>query len=242
MTAQQKKQTERAMLLGLMRRLDIAATLLPGDFESPDLAIELNGNTIGVEVTEVQKSSDERARRAPKDAVVEKCKAEFESHGGSPLSVCFTFCRGAKIGRSNHSTICQQVVDLLLAAGEAEEFEVRVIKADRFPHPLNEKLSELRFWREPRRGIWQCMEATWVAPLTAKILQERIDAKSALLPVYRSKGYDAYWLLICAHPTNPACQFEVARDFQSEEVRSPFDRTFFFNGWQVLELAQAKPS
>jgi len=104
----------------------------------------------------------------------------------------------------------------------AKAFRWRFI-ASSLPHPLS-----------ARSG--QCSEASWVAPLTTEILQERVDVKKNRLPHYRARGYDEYWLLICAHPINPACQFEATRDFDPAQVLSPFDRSFFYNCWQTLSL------
>lgn len=234
-----KKQFERAMLHGLLQQLAIPAELLSGDFESPDLAIALDGSTIGVEVTEVQKSREERARRAPKDDIVERAKRGYETRGGLPLSVCFSFLDKADLRTVNRSDLSLRIVEFIFSQNLTDEYNVLAVDGERLPASLRHCFRELRFWRESRRGIWQCSEASWVAPLTNEVLQERVDAKKRLLPDYRVNGYDAYWLLICAHPTNPACRFEVARDFDPVRVQSPFDRTFFYDRWHALELGLA---
>lgn len=227
------------MLHGLLRQLAIPAGFLPGDFESPDLAIVLDGNTIGVEVTEIQKSKEERARRAPKDDILVRAKRRYETQGGFPLSVCFSFFDKTDIRTVNRSDLSLRIAEFLLNQHPTHEYDVLAMAGERLPPVLRQYFREIRFWRESKHGIWQCSEASWVAPLTKEILQERVDAKKGLLPAYRAKGYDTYWLLICAHPTNPACRFEVARDFDPVHVRSPFDRTFFYDCWHTLELGLA---
>ncbi|WP_163841150.1 hypothetical protein [Pseudoxanthomonas sacheonensis] len=238
-TALRKKQFERAMLHGLLQQLAIPARFLSGNFESPDLAIVLDGNTIGVEVTEIQKSKEERARRAPKDDILERAKRGYEAQHGPPLSVCFSFYDRASIQTVNRSDLGRAIVEFLLSLRLEHEYEVVIAAGERLPPMLRQYFRELRFWRESGHGIWQCSEASWVASLTKEVLQERADAKKDLLPGYRAKGYDAYWLLICAHPTNPACRFEAARDFCPAHVLSPFDRTFFYDRWHALELGLA---
>lgn len=224
------------MLCGLLRHMGIPAEILPGDFESPDLAIALDGGTIGVEVTEIQKSKEERAKRAPKDSLIERAKREYEANSRPPLSVCFSFSDRANIQAVNRTQLSRQIVEFLVDQRLGHEYGVVTATRERLPSALQKHFRELRFWREAERGIWQCSEASWVAPLTAEVLQDRIDAKKDRLPVYRAKGYDAYWLLICAHPTNPACRFEATRDLDTAQVLSPFDRTFFYDCWQALEM------
>ncbi|MFY2765066.1 hypothetical protein [Arenimonas sp. MALMAid1274] len=236
MTAQRKKLFERQMLYGLLERLEVPAQILPGDFEAPDLGAVLNGKLIGIEVTEIQKSKVERAKRAHKDDVVERVRCGYEANNGPPLSVCFSFNQGVDLAEINRAELSQEIVGLLLNVSLKENFDAVVLAGELLPAALQRIVRELRFWRETNRCVWQCIEASWVAPLTTEVLQERLDVKSVLLPTYRKKGYDAYWLLICAHPTNPACRFEAARDFDPTQVLSPFDRTFFYDGWQAVEL------
>lgn len=230
------------MLHGLLQQLAIPAQILSGNFESPDLAIVLDGRTIGVEVTEIQKSKEERARRAPKDDILERAKRGYEAQRGPPISVCFSFFDRADTRTVNRSDLSRKIVDFLLSLRLEHEYDVVAMAGERLPPALRQYFRELRFWRESRRGVWQCSEASWVAPLTKEIIQERVDVKKDLLPDYRVKGYDAYWLLICAHPTNPACRFEPARNFDPTHVLSPFDRTFFYDCWHALELGSAAGS
>ena len=239
MTAQQKKQIERAMLHGLLTRLNIPANFLLGQFESPDLVVVLEGQTIGVEVTEIQKSREERAKRAPKDDILKRCRIAYELKGGPPVSVSLSFLDEADLRSSNRAEISQRIVELLMWPDHDIKFEVHILNGERLPAELRQHIQEIRFWGESDVETWQCIEAASVDQLTTQVLQERVDAKNLLLPAYRKKGYGAYWLLICADPINPACRFEAARDFDPAQVRSPFDRTFFYDGWHALELGQA---
>lgn len=240
MTAARKKDFERRMLFGLLRQLSIPAEILPGNFESPDIPILLDGMTIGVEVTEIQKSAEERSKRAPQEEIVERAKRDYEALGGPPLSVCFSFFDGADIRNVNRVNLSSWISQFLLTVLPDNEYEGVVAGVEQLPHDLRRYFRELRFWRESKLGIWQASNATWVALLTKEVLQERVDAKKALLPDYLKKSYDAYWLLICAHPINPACRFEIRGDFIPGQISSPFDRTFFYDCWQTIELgAQA---
>lgn len=236
MTASLQKNFERAMLHGLLKQMSIPAEIASGDFESPDLVMAFGNHTIGVEVTEIQKSKEERARRAPKDDIVRRAKQKYEASGRSPISVTFSFTQKADIRSVNRSDMGLIIADLLGGIRIDSEYETVVLTEGELPSALKDCIREIRLWREEKRGIWQCSEASWVAPLTPEVLQERVDAKKVCLSKYRMKGYDAYWLLICAHPTNPACRFEVARDFDPKLIESPFDRTFFYDGWHALDL------
>lgn len=241
-TALRKKEFERTMLQGLLNQLEIQAEFISGEFESPDLAIICDGITVGVEVTEIQKSKEARARRAPKDDILKRAREGYEARLGPPISVSLSFLNSADVLSINRSDLSQSIVEFLLGLQIEVAYDVVIRAGDDLPLELRQYFREVRCWREDQRGVWQCSEASWVAPLTKDILQERVDAKGELLSLYRTKGYENYWLLICAHPTNPACRFEIARDLDPAHIISPFDRTFFFDCWQTIELGVASPS
>lgn len=237
MTARRKKHFEQAMLQGLLQRFTIPAHLVDGDFESPDAVILLEGRTIGVEVTEIQKSAEERAKRAPKDDILRRAKHAFDATNRKPVSATFSFVESEDLRWVNRVEIGEQISQFLLEQQHEENYDLVVSKGNQLPQTLRPYIREIRSWSESVRGIWQCSEATWVAPLTQDTLQECVDKKQQLLSLYKAKGYDAYWLLICAHPTNPACRFEPARDLDPTKIISDFDRTFFYDAWHAIELA-----
>ncbi len=210
--------------------------MLEGDFESPDAAIVLGEQTIGVEVTEIQKSVEERARRAPKDDILQRAKRDYEAPGRFPISATFSFNESEDLRQINRADLGRKIADVLVSHDVRGVYEPIVLRSDALPFPLRGYFREIRFWGETVRGVWQCSEATWVSPLTHGVLQQIVDRKRDRLATYWSKGYDAYWLLICAHPTNPACRFEASLDFDPSTVVSDFDRTFFFDAWHAMEL------
>lgn len=84
---------------------------------------------------------------------------------------------------------------------------------------------------------WSAPVASWVQGITNERLQPIIDSKVADLAQYREMGCDAYWLLIYARVGKAAEVFDTALGFDSSTLASPFDRTFFYDGWRSIELA-----
>lgn len=236
MTRSEKKSFERSMLSGLLGRTAMKAIVLDDDMEAPDLAMIMDGKRVGVEVTEIQKNANERALRAPKDDLVRRARRLYEGRGGIPLSVTFSFHYQVDMRNVDRKTLSNQIAEFLAARAPNLPGQLCVIAGDALPPELRCWLRELRFWTVGTSSIWQIAEAGWVAALTPGVLQEAVNGKASLLPIYRLKGFDEYWLLICAHPRNPACRFDPGPDFDGAAVCSPFDRTFFYDAWHLLEL------
>ncbi|NII74191.1 hypothetical protein FHW84_002776 [Dyella sp. SG562] len=239
MTLPTKKVFERLMLEGLLERLSIRGSVLDQDLEAPDLVMTLDGKQIGVEVTEIQKSDEERAVRSPKEDILRKARKLYDAGGGRPLSATFSFQHGVDLRRGiNRQVLAVQLARFLTDHAPTTPITLSTFVGSELPDELRPWLSAVRFWTTNSPGIWQIAEAGWVAALTPAILQPVVDAKATLLPNYRLRGFDAYWLLICAHPSNPACRFDPCPGFDGAAVRSPFDRTFFYDCWHWLELGR----
>jgi hypothetical protein len=224
------------MLDGLLGRAEIEAIVLDDEIEAPDLAMIIAGKRVGVEVTEIQKSANERALRAPKDDVVRRARRQYEGCGGIPLSVTFSFHYQTDMRSVDRKTLGSQIADFLALRAPKRPGQLCVIADDALSPELRCWLRELRFWSVETSSIWQIAEAGWVAALTPNVLQDAVNGKASLLSTYRLKGFDEYWLLICAQPLNPACRFEPGDDFDAAAVCSPFDRTFFYDAWHLFEL------
>lgn len=224
------------MLSGLLGRASIKATILEDEIEAPDLAVIIDSKRVGVEVTEIQKSAHERALRAPKDDIVRRARRLYETQANIPLSVTFSFHYQVDMRSVDRKTLGSQIAEFLAAMAPNRPGQLCVLAGDALMPELRCWLRELRFWTVETSSIWQIAEAGWVAMLTPKVLQEAVDGKASLLPSYRLKGFDEYWLLICAQPLNPACRFDPGPEFDAAAVSSPFDRTFFYDAWHLLEL------
>lgn len=243
MTSQRKKVYERTTLEAFLRRASIPAVLLEGNFEAPDAVIELANRQIGVEITEIQKSREEREARSIKEDLLRRTRQRYQTVDAPPISVTLSFHLLADLREIRRTLrknvlddLARQTAEVLYANARPYEKGVVVLSNQQLPPDLRPWLRELRFWGSEGTSIWQISEASWVAPLTASVLQERVDAKTRRLTDYRLNGYPEYWLLICADPLNPACRFEPARDFDPATITSPFDRTFFYDAWFLIEL------
>lgn len=236
MTLDRQKDFERTILQGFLNHASIPAVINPGKFEAPDALITIASKNVGVEITEIQKSRGERRIRSSRDDLLRQIKQHYDSAGGSPICATFYFRKNEEIRRPERKNLGERIAEIIVAESICRSESVAIVTGAQLPAPIGNWLHEIRFWKTDGSCIWQISEASWVAPLTSEILQERVEAKARCLPSYRLKGYAEYWLLICADPMNPACRFDPARDFDPKKVISPFDRTFFYDAWHLIEL------
>lgn len=240
MTEEHQKEFERAILQGFLRRASIPGVPKEGDFEAPDAVITIGCKEVGVEITEIQKSTDERRIRSLKEDLLRRTRRCYESAGGRPICTMISFRNNVAISESKREreALAEKIAQILIAGSLRLVGSVSVVAETQLAAPLGNRLREIRFWGADGDCIWQISEANSVAPLTIEVLQERIEAKAQRLPSYRLKGYAESWLLICADPRNPACRFDPPVAFDPKKVTSPFDRTFFYDAWHLIELGQ----
>jgi hypothetical protein len=229
-----KKKFEVGMLRRMLDQMGIPATVLEERTESPDCAIELHGTRIGVEVTQVQKDEAQRARFTRVRDLVEQARNTYTNAGGRSRVVHFHL-NSRESFRIDRVALGKRIARLLLTLGDED---VAITGRD-VPSDLSAFVWGMTT-HVASQELWYPSQATWVAPFTVELFQERIDAKRRKLQTYRSKEYAEVWLLICADMANPATQFDNHVDFDPTQVESPFDRTYFCNGWQSFRLGTFK--
>jgi hypothetical protein len=131
----------------------------------------------------------------------------------------------------------------LVAAHSVEPNEIKVLCAEEFDDELPDSVCRVRIYGLPEPTLkdhWTVAGAGWVAPLTSQHIDERIQAKAALLPNYR-KVVAENWLVIVSEGRSPSQFFDQTSIKSLDAFESPFERTYFydhFNG-TVIQLTRA---
>lgn len=231
------------MVAGLLRRLGFphdTVAPLKDTHDGPDVLITAHGCSIGVEVTQIQTPPEERESYSWMEEIVRRAERAYLDAGGPPVRVQLSFLPGTNLRGVDRREAGRPLAQFLLDPPGSVHSGISSVEPRNIPGPLSGHVLQLQFWSEPDPGPWQCIQAGPVEALTDEVPAAAIARKTERLPAYRNKGFDKYWLLICAPPENPACRFEDGRNFSPSTIESPFDRTFFYDGWQMFELGNRK--
>ena len=230
-----KRIEERQILAAFLAASRLPAHVV-GEGEAPDFTLSIDSRTVGVEVTQIQKSPAERARQSYLQEVIRRARDDYAAVGAPPRCVSLHFSDHAPRAGDSRRDLAREISAHL--AGQPDDAEVHTQRRSQFSTVMARNVESVTFWRTDEPVIWQSIEATWVAPFTAAHFQERVDAKHEKLDSYRDRGFDEIWLLIGAGQTNPAQRFDWHASFDPGEIRSRFDRTVFCDGWRTFELGQ----
>jgi hypothetical protein len=247
-----KKMHERFLLDRFLEHQGITPTRIdPG--ESPDFLIDIEGRTVGIEVTELFiRSNKSEAHPQPEEEpllqaaesitnlIVSKARKIYFDADNPPVLSTIWFSDRITLDKKKDDQIAEliahQIQSMNLKNSQAvtwrssEENEERSL-SESVDIIYTCKVPELRFarWTVARPGL--------VAPLTRKRLQEVIDKKAEKINAYKKRA-EEIWLLIVADRTQPSQKFSVKPDFPVTSLSSPFTRTFYFGyiSGDVLEF------
>lgn len=95
-----------------------------------------------------------------------------------------------------------------------------------------ELFSFIQIYRQPDSIAphWLALSAGWLAPLTAELVQSRIDEKASYIASYRA-AFSEVWLLIGVRGADPSQSFGFDTEGLEGTFRCPFDRAYFFDGF-----------
>lgn len=228
-------------LLNLMK---IDGHIADDSGEAPDLVIEVGADRIGVEVTEIfQKSYDAgmlpQARETFARQVLAKAKQIYIDAGGRPCSVFVLFSTGHDLRKVQRDTLAHQLA-AFVASTEPTPSQLRQWRPTCVDNPLPEVITFVQVYGHPLESQthhWTAPAAGWVAPLTPRILQSRIDEKSKLLDKYRTRT-PVVWLLLVSDSANPSQFFDLPSEEVARSVSSTFNRTFYLAAFKdyAIEL------
>ncbi|MGA2808863.1 MAG: hypothetical protein ABSE87_12065 [Terracidiphilus sp.] len=240
---EKKKQRERFLLDRFLEHQGITPTrIVPG--ESPDFLIDLEGRTVGIELTELFiRSNKSEANPKPAeesllkriesnaDRIMSRAREIYFLAGNPPvlskIVISDRITLDKKKGDQIAELIAYQIQSMSLENSQAVKW--RSCEEENEKHPLldlvyfihTERVPELRF------AHWTVVKAGLVAPLTPEYLQAEIDKKAKKIDTYRKKA-EEIWLLIVADPTQLSQKFSVPTEFPICSVSSPFTKTLYY--------------
>jgi len=238
-----KKQHERFLLDQFLGHQGITPKRVdPG--ESPDFLINLDGRTVGIEVTElfIQRCSSE-ARLLQHDSlrqaiesvttiIVDKAREIYFAANNPPVLSHILFSNGItpNINKRKGDQIAKLIADQIqrMSLQDSEGFEW-TSREDEKESPLSEWVSFISAHRVPERFTrWSPNSAGLVSTLTPARIQEQIDRKGSKINAYKSHA-EEIWLLIVADRSRSSQKFSVMPDFSLDSICSPFAKTFYYD-------------
>jgi|ERR1035441_7117056 hypothetical protein len=244
---EKQKRRERFLLDRFLEYQGITTTRIDTG-ESPDFLIDIEGRTIGIEVTELFIRSNKSKIHPPTKAhpllqaiesnssqIVSEARKIYFDAGNSPVRSQIVFSSRVtpdidkKKGDQIAKLIAEQIQSMRRQDSQVASWRSR--EDENEEHPLSEwvifisarRVPELRFarWFSTNNSVGM------VSPLTPERLQEEIDKKAPKISAYKKRA-EEIWLLIVADSTRSSQMFSVKPDFPVDSVSSPFTRTFYY--------------
>ncbi|MGB8477977.1 MAG: hypothetical protein WCE63_03940 [Acidobacteriaceae bacterium] len=212
----------------------------------PDFLLDLDGRTVGIELTEVFVRPDKSKThpRAAEEPLLQEVESitnlivsrarEIYSEANNPLvlaKIVFSqITRDKQKGKQIAELIADKIRDMASRnSSEAVDWEPDV--RDNGAHLLSEAVAfiHIRSVPEERFAPWKVERAGLVASLTLKHLQDRINLKAQKLSGYKkNKNFEEIWLLMVADRTRPSQMLLRRSDLPIELLSSPFAKTFYY--------------
>jgi hypothetical protein len=215
--------------------------------EAPDFEIEVEARRIGVEVTELFHSPQPgqlplQAASSISAEIVQRAQRLHAAIGGPSLRVSVAFSDRRGLGSIRRDQAAQALLDIvhetLLQPGTALDWRPR------YKEDLKraEVFSHVHIYRQPPtiQPHWLVVAAGWVAPLTAELVQSRIDQKALRMAQYQS-ALPEIWLLIGVLGRDPSQFFEVDSSQPNVTMNSPFHRTYYLDLFRGVALELHAP-
>ena len=241
-----KKRREKFLLDRFLEHQGMAPTRIdPG--ESPDFLINLDGRTVGIEVTElfIQRCNSE-ARLLPKDPplqaiesistqIVSKAREIYFDANNPPVlsQILFSNRITPDIDKRKGDQIAKLIADQIqsMSRQDSEVADWRSREDEKDENLLSEWVIFISAWRVPKLRFAQWSPTNnsvgLVATLTPERLQEEIDKKASRINAYKKRA-EEIWLLIVADRTRSSQKFSVMPDFPLDSISSPFAKTFYY--------------
>jgi hypothetical protein len=239
-----KKRREKFLLDRFLEHQGITPTRIdPG--ESPDFLINLDGRTVGIEVTElfIQRRNSE-ARLLSEDPplqaiesistqIVSKAYEIYSDANNPPVRAQIVFNRIIPVDKRKGYQIAKLLADQIqsMSCRDSKGSIWRSRDDEKEENPISEWVIFISTWRVPERRFARWIPTNnsvgLVYTLTPKRLQEEIDKKASRISVYKQRA-EEIWLLIVADRTRSSQKFSVMTDFPLDTISSPFAKTFYY--------------
>ncbi|MBP5987967.1 MAG: hypothetical protein KA538_12360 [Azonexus sp.] len=230
-----RKERERFLVESFIRNASLQAEIVEAR-EAPDFIIRVDGKLLGLEVTELFVSDTPggeslQARESISSQIVANAQRLYQAAHGAPVHLSMCFFPGMSLRDINRDKTAQAICDFVLALDIAvseridwrpedyEDQQIQLPEQIAFVHALGVPSFDMAHWAEARAG--------WVAPLEEASLQQRINEKAKRIATYRN-AIPTNWLLVVADAMKPSSLIKAKSNFAANNLRSPFDRTFFY--------------
>lgn len=238
-----KKQYERFLLEQFLAVSQISARVDDDTGEAPDFIIRINGQQVGVEVSELFTAQiGRRYSLQEHEALAQRILAHanqlYRGSGAQHAHVSVHFSTSSDLRTLDRDQTASQLSDFvqsqMLSPGQLVQWW-----PDYVMRPLPEAITFVNMLGVPETGMahWSAPSAGWVAPLTQETLQARVDEKAALLAKYTLR-VATNWLLLVSDGDKPSQFFDQPTPEVASAVLSPFERTFYFGRFRrtIIEL------
>lgn len=231
-----KKLRERYILERFRQIAGLEFQILDDSREAPDFLVLFEGREIGVEITELfvptnRGEMELQARTSITTQIAHRAKMRYIDIGGKPVHVSIHFAPGDSFSDLRRDAAVERLAQFVLA----QDLSLNEYRAWRQTYPYTElprQVSALHMLALPQwsMALWTVPEAGWVTPLTEEILQAQVDEKAGKLAQYRRVASEV-WLVMATLGSTAAQLFEIAPEFKPDLIRSPFDRTYYVDGF-----------
>jgi hypothetical protein len=237
----------------------------PGGEGRPDFIGEVSGETVGVEITEINipkkiypggleehevakwrivnpvyktYGKTVRENEVTKQRIVDRACEKAEDAGLPPLRVSVYFT--GNLPRGREASLTERLCEIVQRCCPEPGQEVELSEEDGLSN---------EFWMLAIRNLvgehvehhWDYIEAGGVETEFSSHLQEIIDTKSAKIPQYR-QYCSMCWLIIAALGDRPSSFYQAGEQVRTARYESGFDKVFFLNlaFGSVVELSLEK--
>ncbi len=222
-----RKEREKVIFDVFRDKYGLTGEFIYGD--NPDFLVSENGNTLGIEVTEIYnpvkiEGKTLREHEVMKEMIVERARDKSMAIGLPPLHVNVSFAGNIKNNRVAYLTevLFEIVKNNCPEQGNLIEFGNEGSIPDDF---LSIFISNIP---GSKRHVWMPMEVGCVETNFSDQIQQRIDSKAKKLRQYYLKC-DRCWLIIAALGVSASNFYEIGKDMEKFCYESPFEKVFFFN-------------
>ncbi|MET0657538.1 MAG: hypothetical protein ABW110_05200 [Steroidobacteraceae bacterium] len=237
-----KKPSERRLFTGFRQRAGLDLKIVE-ERESPDFLLAFEGRTIGLEVTELfVPSSGESLRPQARSSIgarlADRAKILYRQLGGKPVHVSIGLTPQDELRHLNRNQAAAQLAQFMLALDPPLD-QVIFWRHNYLDDSLPREISFLNILAVPSWDMahWHTPEAGWVAPLDESLLQAAVAEKANKLPEYQ-KAAQEVWLLLATGGRSASQFFEISPTLRTEDIQTPFSRTYYYAGFEgrVLRL------
>ena len=219
-----KKKHERFLLDRFLEHQGITPTrIVPG--ESPDFLIDIEGRTVGIEVTELFIRSDKseahpqpeeepllQAAESITNLIVSKAREIYFDAGNAPVLSTIWFSDRITLDKKKGDQIAELIAHQIqsMSLKNSQAVAWRSSEDENDERSLSESVAIIRTYKVPdlRFARWTVARPGLVATLTRKHLQEVIDKKAEKINAYKKRA-EEIWLLIVADRTRPSQKLSI---------------------------------